>query len=103
MDIELRFNKSDVETKEWLMRMFNLSENEFLEVRSFDGTGIVIAVFVAIEVLIKNPAIIDKFLKRDGCEVEFDEKGNILRARGYSVTDIIKLKAKNEENKIEAE
>lgn len=91
MDVELRFNKGDTKTKKWLKTMFNLSDNDFLEIRSFDGTGIMLAVIIAIEVLIKKPEIIDKFLKRDGCEVEFDEQGNLLRAKGYSASDIIRM------------
>lgn len=102
MDVELRFNKDDTKTKKWLKTMFNLSDNDFLEIRSFDGTGIMLAVIIAIEVLIKKPEIIDKFLKRDGCEVEFDEQGNLLRAKGYSASDIIRMiKIKQDTIKIE--
>ncbi len=91
MDIELRFRKDDIETKEWLINELGISEGDFLEVRPLDGTAIIVAAFVTIEMLIKNPAIIDKFLKREGCEVEFDEYGNLLRAKGYTVTEIVKL------------
>lgn len=93
MDIELRFRKGDIETREWVIRELGISESEFIEIRSLDGTAIIFAVVVAMEILIKNPSIIDKFLKRDGCEVEFDEHGNLLRAKGYSASEIIKLMA----------
>ncbi len=94
MDLEFRFNKDDLETKSWAMKTFNLSENDFMEIRSFDGSAIIIAFLIAFETLVKNPTIVDKFLKREGCEVEFDEHGNLLRAKGYSASEVIKLKYK---------
>jgi len=93
MEIELRFPKNDLETKAWLISAYGFSEKDFVEIRSFDGSPIILAVLVAIDLIIKNPGIIDKFLMRDGCEIEFDEKGNLLRAKGYSISDIIKLLA----------
>ncbi len=93
MEIELRFPKNDLETKTWLINEYGFSEKDFVEIRSFDGSPIIIAVLVAIDLIVKHPDIIDKFLKRDGCEIEFDENGNVKRAKGCSISDIIKLQA----------
>lgn len=98
MYVELRLKKDDLETKAWIKTELALSENDFVEIRSFDGAAIILSVFVALESLIKNPEIIDRFLKRDGCEVEFDKEGNLLRAKGYTASEIIKLKAAFEKN-----
>lgn len=93
MGIELKFHKDDLETKSWIMNELKISESDFIEIRSFDGSAILLAVFVAIDVLVKNPGIIDKFLRRDGCEVEFDKNGKLLKAKGFSASEIIKLMA----------
>lgn len=93
MDIELKFKKDDIETKNFLIKELGISENSFMEIRSIDGSAIILVLIIAIEVLIKNPNIIDKFLKRDGCEIEFDDQGNLLKAKGYTIDDIIKLKS----------
>lgn len=95
MDIELKFKKDDIETKNFLIKELGISENSFMEIRSIDGSAIILVVLIAIEILVKNPSIIDKFLKRDGCEIEFDEQGNLRRANGYTINDIIKLKSSN--------
>lgn len=96
MDVELKFRKNDLDTQKWLIKELGVDANEFVQIRSFDGSSIMVAIFVAIETLVRNPTIIDKFLKREGCEVEFDEQGNLLRASGYTAADVIKMKAKND-------
>ena len=96
MDVELRFRKNDLDTQMWLINELGVDADEFVQIRSFDGSPIMVAIFVAIEALVRNPTIIDNFLKREGCEVEFDEQGNLLRAKGYSANDVIKMKAKND-------
>lgn len=100
MDIELKFRKDDIETKNFLIKELGISENSFMEIRSIDGSAIVLVLIIAIDLLVKNPNVIDKFLKRDGCEIEFDDQGNLLRAKGYTIDDIIKLKSSiNKESK----
>lgn len=100
MDIELKFRKDDIETKNFLIKELGISENSFMEIRSIDGSAIVLVLIIAIDLLVKNPNVIDKFLKRDGCEIEFDDQGNLLRANGYTIDDIIKLKSSiNKESK----
>ena len=89
MDIELKFRKDDIETKNFLIKELGISENSFMEIRSIDGSAIVLVLIIAIDLLVKNPNVIDKFLKRDGCEIEFDDQGNLLRAKGYTIDDII--------------
>ena len=98
MDVELRFTKADFETKACVMKEFGVSENDFNEIRSLDGNAIVLATFIAVEILIKNPEIFDKLLKREGCEVVFDKQGRLLKAKGYSASDILKLMAENSGN-----
>lgn len=91
MEIELRFKRDDIETKQLLKKEFGLLDSSFIENRPIDGNTIFLIVLVAVDILASNPKVIDIFLKRDGCEIEFDEKGNLLRAKGYSVNDIIKI------------
>jgi len=93
MNVELKFRKDDIETKNFLINELGISEDSFMEIRAIDGSAIILVVLIAIDLLVKKPNIIDKFLKRDGCEIEFDEQGNLLRARGYTIGDIIKLKS----------
>lgn len=100
MNIELRFNKNDVEAKQWIMQHFDVSEEDFVEIRSFNGEVIILAIFIAVTELIKNPKIIDSFLSHPEREVEFDAQGNLLRARGYSVSQIIKMQQQGKSNDV---
>lgn len=91
MDIELRFNKNDVEAKQWIMQHFDVSEEDFVEIRSFNGEAVILAIFIAVTELIKNPEIINCFLNRPERKVVFDEHGQLREATNIEHHELMEI------------